>query len=80
MIKPIFWISGKDNVMGSGKTDDKGNFAFAGTDSELTNVDGELRIYHKCDAGIISVRYKEWKYRVPDRYRVWIRKIIFILF
>ena len=45
-----------DDLMAQGNTDANGRFQLSGTESELTNIDPRLKIYHSCDLGIVSFK------------------------
>lgn len=38
-----------DDLLGSTRTDDNGEFYLSGDTIELTNIDPEVRIYHNCN-------------------------------
>ncbi|VDP22275.1 unnamed protein product [Soboliphyme baturini] len=58
-----------DEEMDRKKTDKYGEFLLDGTESEFTNIDPYLKIYHDCNDGRkVTPCQRKWKIRVPDNY------------
>uniref|UniRef100_A0AC34RF11 Uncharacterized protein n=1 Tax=Panagrolaimus sp. JU765 TaxID=591449 RepID=A0AC34RF11_9BILA len=56
-----------DDLLGSTRTDENGEFYLSGDTIELTNIDPEVRIYHNCN-NHINPCDREWVIGIPDKY------------
>ncbi|KAE9551150.1 hypothetical protein FO519_005637 [Halicephalobus sp. NKZ332] len=56
-----------DDLMSQGNTDMNGRFQLSGTESEMTNIDPRLKIYHTCDLGINPCKRK-LTFTIPSQY------------
>uniref|UniRef100_A0AC34R187 Transthyretin-like protein n=1 Tax=Panagrolaimus sp. JU765 TaxID=591449 RepID=A0AC34R187_9BILA len=56
-----------DDLMAQGTTDMNGRFQLSGTESELTNIDPRLKIYHTCDQGYNPCKRKV-TFKIPSQY------------
>ncbi|KAI6171147.1 hypothetical protein M3Y97_01067400 [Aphelenchoides bicaudatus] len=56
-----------DDLLDEKFTDARGNFHVDGTTRELTNIEPELRIYHKCEDGGKPCR-RRYIHTVPGEY------------
>ncbi|KAH7707265.1 TTR-45 protein [Aphelenchoides avenae] len=56
-----------DDILAETHTNSEGYFQLSGSESELTNIDPWLKIYHNCnnDLGICK---RKIKYEIPDAY------------
>jgi len=56
-----------DDLLDEKFTDARGFFHLDGTTRELTNIEPELRIYHKCEDGMKPCR-RRFVHRIPGEY------------
>uniref|UniRef100_A0A0N4ZX40 Transthyretin-like family protein n=1 Tax=Parastrongyloides trichosuri TaxID=131310 RepID=A0A0N4ZX40_PARTI len=56
-----------DDLMGSAKTDSKGQFEIKGSTDEFTPIDVKLAIYHDCNDGIKPCQRK-FIIKIPGKY------------
>ncbi|TKR71946.1 hypothetical protein L596_019474 [Steinernema carpocapsae] len=58
---------GLDDLMASGKTDMQGRFELQGHETEITDIDPKLNIYHDCEDGTKPCQRK-FSIMIPDSY------------
>ncbi|TKR71947.1 hypothetical protein L596_019475 [Steinernema carpocapsae] len=58
---------GMDDLMASGRTDSRGYFELKGHETEITDIDPKLNIYHDCEDGIKPCQRKI-SIMIPDSY------------
>ncbi|CAI5446129.1 unnamed protein product [Caenorhabditis angaria] len=56
-----------DDLMASGKTNQRGEFHLSGSEDEMTPIDPKLNIYHDCNDGIKPCQRK-FTIKLPDSY------------
>ncbi|VDP48904.1 unnamed protein product [Soboliphyme baturini] len=56
-----------DDLMDEGLTDNEGAFYLSGSESEITNIDPVLKIYHNCDDGFMPCS-RRWTITIPSQY------------
>ncbi|CAJ0597906.1 unnamed protein product, partial [Cylicocyclus nassatus] len=55
-----------DRKLAQVKTDNNGSFKISGTAKELSKIDPQLNIYHKCNYKWLC--YKKLRIRIPSKY------------